>query len=113
MSKALKKKRTGEGKRLTPVPYEKLVNSRDSSPNACPHDTMRFEVQFKALDPMIKGGRVKKRDVIAAIRQGIVDAIDKALGAGLDGVPIPIEPHSIPRKDKDTMHSEMICIDLS
>ena len=113
MSKALKKKRTGEGKRLTPVPLGKFGKMKHGRPKAMPYDTMRFEVKVGSLDMLIGDDAGKLKDVVSAIRKGIVEAVHKVLGADLGTAKSAADPFVIKCDDRDVMHSEVICADLS
>ena len=85
----------------------------DFSGDVMLHNTMRFDVQLSYIQPMIDDGDVSKERLAKAIRDAIIEAVDRVAGKGLDGVSIPGGAHIIPVKGSQMFHRETICFDFS
>jgi len=77
------------------------------------HNTMRFDVQLAHVGPMLQCGEVQKADIVNAIRDAIIEAVDDVLGTGLDGTPIPFGGKAEVETKSKMLHRETIMFDLS
>ena len=77
------------------------------------HNTMRFDVQLAHIGPMLQCGEVQKTDIVNAIRDAIIEAVDDVLGAGLDCIPVPFGGKAEVEVKSQMLHRETIMFDLS
>lgn len=85
----------------------------EAAADVIPHNTMRFDVQLCYVHPMIKSGEVSVEVIAADIRKAISEIIERRVGEGLDGVPIPGGVISGVIQPSDMLHREHIYCDLS
>jgi hypothetical protein len=90
-----------------------MNKSKDrSDENEDLYDTMRFDIVLYHIEPLLKNKEVTKQQIAASIRKGILDGIEKSLGIGLDGVPLPAPPHSVEMIDSKMLHRETVYVSL-
>jgi hypothetical protein len=87
--------------------------SEDRQPGVMPHNTMRFDVHMASVYAIFDNGETTKEDVAKIISDAIVQAVNKALGPGLDGRPIPGGLSRYVHKHSVMLHREMLSCDLS
>lgn len=76
------------------------------------HNTMRFDVNLAHVQVILDEGDVDKTQIVEAIRSAIIDAVDRVLGVGLDGRPIPGGATFFDVKQSVMLHRETISFDL-
>jgi hypothetical protein len=82
-------------------------------PEVMPHNTMRFDVHMASVYAIFDDGETTKEDVAKIISDAIVQAVNKALGPGLDGRPIPGGLSRNVHTKSVMLHRETLSCDLS
>lgn len=87
--------------------------SDDRAPGVIPHNTMRFDVHMGHVYAIFDDGDVTKEQLAKAISDAIVEAVEKTLGTGMDGRPIPGGIGRFVCKKSVMLHRETLSCDLS
>jgi hypothetical protein len=87
--------------------------SEDRQPEVMPHNTMRFDVHMASVYAIFDDGETTKEEVANIISDAIVQAVNKALGTGLDGHPIPGGLSRDVHTKSIMLHRETLSCDLS